>query len=180
MSLIVTFELYQFWVFVYFDSISSQTIRKFLGFLMISVGTEWKYWVEKVYVTITFCITYFFLYCIYLKVIKYSKFTVFSFFFSSSHGQNQCYILTDKDWNRDLQSVSQYFETFRCFTEFFFYHKWKDGRLLLINIVFTSCLMSCRTTYDLGSKKLGNIRKLSKLHRMIAQCPVPLPKWKFC
>ena len=29
-------------------------------------------------------------------------------------------------------------------------------------------------------RKLGNIRKLSKLHRMIAQYPVPLPKWKFC
>ena len=26
---------------------------------------------------------------------------------------------------------------------------------------------------------LKNIRNLSKLHRMIAQCPVPLPKWKF-
>ena len=29
---------------------------------------------------------------------------------------------------------------------------------------------------DLRLRKLGNIRKLSKLHRMIAQRPVPLPK----
>ena len=29
-------------------------------------------------------------------------------------------------------------------------------------------------------RKLRNIRKVSKLHRMIAQCPVPLPKSKFC
>ena len=33
---------------------------------------------------------------------------------------------------------------------------------------------------DLRLRKLGNIRKLSKLHRTIAQCSVHLPKWKFC
>ena len=33
-------------------------------------------------------------------------------------------------------------------------------------------------TQDL--RKLGNIRKLSKLHGMIAQYPGSLPKWKFC
>ena len=33
---------------------------------------------------------------------------------------------------------------------------------------------------DLRLRKLGNIRKLSKLHRMIVECPVSLPKWKFC
>ena len=33
-------------------------------------------------------------------------------------------------------------------------------------------------TWDL--RKLGNIRTLSKLHRMIAQHPVPPPKWKLC
>ena len=27
---------------------------------------------------------------------------------------------------------------------------------------------------------LGNICKVSKLHKMIAQCPVSLRKWKFC
>ena len=33
---------------------------------------------------------------------------------------------------------------------------------------------------DLRFRKLGNIRKLSKLHRMIVECLVSLPKWKFC
>ena len=33
-------------------------------------------------------------------------------------------------------------------------------------------------TLDL--RKLGNIRKVTELHRMIAQCPVPLPKQIFC
>ena len=33
---------------------------------------------------------------------------------------------------------------------------------------------------DLRLTKLGNIRKLSKPHRMKVQCPVSLPKWKFC
>ena len=32
-------------------------------------------------------------------------------------------------------------------------------------------------TQDL--RKLGNIRKVSNLHRMIAQCPAPPPKPKF-
>ena len=35
-----------------------------------------------------------------------------------------------------------------------------------------------KKTQDLT--KLGNIRKVSKPHRMIAQCPVPLPKRNFC
>ena len=33
---------------------------------------------------------------------------------------------------------------------------------------------------DLRLRNLGNIRKLTILHRMIAQCPVPPPLWKFC
>ena len=33
---------------------------------------------------------------------------------------------------------------------------------------------------DLILRRLGNIGKLSKSHRMIAQCPVPPPKWKLC
>ena len=33
-----------------------------------------------------------------------------------------------------LQSVSWYFETLQCFTKFFFHHKGKDERLLLMNI----------------------------------------------
>ena len=32
------------------------------------------------------------------------------------------------------------------FTKFFFHHNWNDGRLLLINMVYTSCFTSCRTT----------------------------------
>ena len=32
---------------------------------------------------------------------------------------------------------------------------------------------------DLRLRKLGKIRKVSKPHGMIAQCPAPLPKWKF-
>ena len=49
-----------------------------------------------------------------------------------------------------LQSVSWFFETFRCFTKFSFHHKWNNGRLLLISMVYTSCLTSCRTTSPLG------------------------------
>ena len=45
-----------------------------------------------------------------------------------------------------LQSFSYYFETFWCFAKFSFNHKWNDARLLLINMVYKSCLMSYRTT----------------------------------
>ena len=58
---------------------------------------------------------------------------------------------------------------------FSFHHKWNDAQLLLINMVYTSCLTSCQTTL----RKLGNIRKFSEPHRMIAWCAVFLPKWKF-
>ena len=44
---------------------------------------------------------------------------------------------------------------------------------LLINMVCTSCLTSCRTT-----EGLRNIRKVSKPNRMIAQCPMPPAKAK--
>ena len=33
---------------------------------------------------------------------------------------------------------------------------------------------------DLRLRTLGNIKKISKLHRIIAWCPVLLPKLKFC
>ena len=39
-----------------------------------------------------------------------------------------------------------FFETFWSFTNFSFYHKWKDTQLLLLNMVYTSCLTSCRMT----------------------------------
>ena len=45
-----------------------------------------------------------------------------------------------------LQSFSKYFEALWCFTKFSFHHKSNDARLLLINMVYMSCLMSCRTT----------------------------------
>ena len=42
------------------------------------------------------------------------------------------------------QSVSYYFETFQCFTKFFIHHRWNDGGLLLIKMVYMSCLTSCQ------------------------------------
>ena len=68
------------------------------------------------------------------------------------------------------------------FTKFSFQQKSNDGRLLLINMVYTSYLTSCHgmfaawgalvhtqektKTWDL--MKLANIKKVSKPHRMIA------------
>ena len=52
----------------------------------------------------------------------------------------------------DLQSFPWYFETFWCFTKFSFHHKWNDARLLLMSMVYTSCLTTCRATQELGLK----------------------------
>ena len=52
----------------------------------------------------------------------------------------------------DLQSFPWYFETFWCFMKFSFHHKWNDARLLLMSMVYTSCLTTCRTTQELGLK----------------------------
>ena len=72
------------------------------------------------------------------------------------------------------QSVSQSFETFLCFKSFYFHHKWNDGRLLLINIVYTSCLWSCLTRCQMTRFRIsGNIRKLSKRHRMMPSAQSP-------
>ena len=53
-----------------------------------------------------------------------------------------------------------------------------DAQLLLINMVYTSCGQVERLKIE-DLRKLGNIRKVSKLHGMIALCPAFLPKGKF-
>ena len=45
----------------------------------------------------------------------------------------------------DINRPTIIFIIFWCFAKFSFYHKWKDARLLLINMVCTSCLTSCQT-----------------------------------
>ena len=60
---------------------------------------------------------------------------------------------------------------------------------VLLNFAFTTSETNSIMTYkygiyklpqelpnDLTLRELGNIRKVSKLHRMTAQCPVLLPK----
>ena len=44
-----------------------------------------------------------------------------------------------------LLSLSWYFETFWCFTKFFYHHKWNEARLLVVNMVYTICPASCET-----------------------------------
>ena len=36
--------------------------------------------------------------------------------------------------------------TFWCSAKFFFHHKWNEVQLLVLNVVYTSCLTSCWTT----------------------------------
>ena len=57
---------------------------------------------------------------------------------------------------------------------------WIKAQLLVIIMVYTSCLTSCRTTYALDLRKLENIKKISKFRKIIPYCQVFLPKLKFC
>ena len=55
---------------------------------------------------------------------------------------------TEKPWSMwvqflNLQRWSQYFETFKYFTDFFFRHKWNGVWLIAIKI-FKSCVISCK------------------------------------
>ena len=59
------------------------------------------------------------------------------------------------EWKFCTQPWS-YFETFYYFTKRSFHHTRKKGRLLVIIIVCTSCLTSCRRTQILGSKEIRN------------------------
>ena len=59
----------------------------------------------------------------------------------------QLTIHTDLKCNCHLKpNVYLQAETFPYFTKFSYQHKWNDVQLLLINMVYMSCLMSCQTT----------------------------------
>ena len=73
--------------------------------------------------------------------------------------------------NLVLQSVSQYFETFQCFTKFSFHHKWNEGRLLLINMVYTSWGGLCP-----HKKKKKRLRILVN-YEISGKCPNPIEWW---
>ena len=66
------------------------------------------------------------------------------------------------------QLYSWYFETFGWMNKFFFAHKWNEAWLLVINcyIRLASRVAEQLQTCDL--RKLGNIREILKLHRLIS------------
>ena len=82
-------------------------------------------------------------------------------------------------WNliKYPQSLTWYFENCRCFTKLFFHHKWNDGRLLVINMVYTSCLTSCQTTEDLIKVLL--ILEKNSLAAVWTPTPKPEPAQKY-
>ena len=72
------------------------------------------------------------------------------------------------------------FWDFLVFYQIFLNHKWSESWLLVRNMVYTSCLTSCRRTKTYDLRKLGSIKKIWNLDRIITWCPVFLPKWTFC
>ena len=92
--------------------------------------------------------------------------------------------LLEKTWkakqNFADNHVDDILRVFLWLSKFSFHHKWKEEWLLVINwnIKVTTRSAKWLKTYDI--MKLGNIRKISKLQRLISPCPFLLPKWKFC
>ena len=86
-----------------------------------------------------------------------------------------------------LQWWTQYFETFWYYIKFSFHHKWNGPWLLVINMVYTSCLTSCRENLkpgifaDGGGAKVPTQEKKKKT-RHICQwgglCALPPPHKK--
>ena len=74
-----------------------------------------------------------------------------------------CSNLIDYFGNTSKQSsYNQFHNILRLFDvlpKFSFRHKWNDGRLLLINMVYRSCLKSSRTTWDGGSYEIGKYQE---------------------
>ena len=69
------------------------------------------------------------------------------------------YIMSDdiyKDIGEDFESTITFIISwdFLMFYQIFFHHKRNEAWLLLINMIYTSCLTSCRMTYILGSKEI--------------------------
>ena len=135
------------------------------------------HWLHRVSLWFWWASWLFYAYCteVYVILNKICKlFGIFSlrfnFVFRSSFKQNaRCkYLFIISLNNCKLQSVSWYFETMM------FYQIFLSPQVKRCTII----------TYKHGIYELlrilGNIRKVSKPHRMTAQCPVPLPKWKFC
>ena len=100
-----------------------------------------------------------------------------------------------------MQSWSSYFGALWCLAGFSRRRGWSGPWLLVVSMVCSGCLRSCRTTLNFDNswgtsyitsllvintirftcgKKLGNIKEISKLHRIIAWCSVLFPKIKFC
>ena len=63
------------------------------------------------------------------------------------------------------------------FYQILFHHKWTNVQLLLINRIYE---FPQELSNNLRLRKLGNIRKVSNLHRMIGYCPVFQQEWKLC
>ena len=69
----------------------------------------------------------------------------------------------------------KYVETFWCLSRFSFHYKWNKAWLLVINMVYTSCLTSCRTTWDLGFYEIRKYHQNLKNCRLVFSLP---PKTK--
>ena len=75
-----------------------------------------------------------------------------------------------------LESCSQYFQTSWWLSKFSFHHKWNEAWLLVIKLYIRVASGAAKRIKTYDPRKLGNIRKISKLHRNIAQGPVLPPR----
>ena len=69
-----------------------------------------------------------------------------------------------KKLKKNVQTIwDKTFVHFSRFSKVSFHHKWNRTRLLSQESEYATCLTSCQTTYDLGSKKCGNFKKIPEM-----------------
>ena len=89
----------------------------------------------------------------------------------------KAYIFTDKNDQLNVSrgsamSSNNFYNILRWwFSKFFFHHKWNKAWLLVKNWYIWVASQVGNQLQTLDLRKLGNIRKTLKLHRIIAKCP---------
>ena len=71
-------------------------------------------------------------------------------------------------------------QVFNCGSIYTIYPQWEKCLVLFPFCTYFFLFLLLVSLTNTNIKKLGNIKKVSKLPKMTAWCPISLPKWNFC
>ena len=125
------------------SNVNTKIIGHYCTFVPLPFSGYWWFIMKKFYLTLTVNVTLTLRGVRKCNIHMEEKFKKFFWSFTMSY---------DKDFLLVLLTALSY-NQFHCvfkladvLPKFFFHHKWNDVQLLLINMVYTSCQTSCRTT----------------------------------